>query len=93
VTDITFLRDQKLLETVEPKIDDDSEMRGKRHYKVEYDLVPMVKGRDLIYESRWPSSDALAKVESDRKRQRLEKHKFKQTAQISIAAAFMPGTS
>ncbi|KUJ10151.1 uncharacterized protein LY89DRAFT_596900 [Mollisia scopiformis] len=94
VTDITCLKDQNLLEIVEPETDHDGNLCGKRHYKVEYDLVPMIRGRDLIYETRWPSSDALARVENDRKkRRRLQKHEFKKTAQISIAAAFMPGTS
>lgn len=93
VTDITLLKTQNLLDIVEPKKDSEGETYGKRHYRVEYDLVPIIKGRDLIYESRWPSSDILAQVESDRKRRRLQKHEFKQTAQISIAAAFVPGTS
>lgn len=93
VTDVTSLKDRGLLEIVEPEMDDDGELCGNRHYKVEYDLVPMIKGRDLIYEARWPSSDSLSRTENDRrKRQRLEKYEFKQTAQISIAAAFLPGT-
>ncbi|CZR68305.1 uncharacterized protein PAC_18204 [Phialocephala subalpina] len=93
VTDVTSLKDRGLLEIVEPEMDDDGELCGNRHYKVEYDLVPMIKGRDLIYEARWPSSDSLSRTENDRrKRRRLEKYEFKQTAQISIAAAFLPGT-
>lgn len=93
MTDVTVLKNRNLLEIVEPRTESDGKVHGRRHCIVEYDLVPMIKGRDLIYEARWPSSDASATVESDRKRRRFEKYEFTRTAQISIAAAFMPGTS
>jgi len=37
-----------------PLITPESGMRGKPHYKVEFELVMIVNGRNLRYEARWP---------------------------------------
>jgi hypothetical protein len=77
ITNMTFLRGEgKILPTF-PVADDDGAVRGKVHYKVEYDLVPIVEGRNLRYEARYPANQ-FGKVQK--------------TGQISIAAAFKPGT-
>lgn len=93
VSDMTHLKNKNLLPIVEPQRDGEGELRGRRHYRIEYDIIPIVKGTDLIWEVGWPSSDTLKNVDSDRKRRRLEKYQFKQTAQLSLAPAFMPGTN
>jgi hypothetical protein len=48
---------------------------GQRHYRIEYELVMIINGRNLTYEARWPEGG--------------ETHG---KGQISIAAAFRPGT-
>lgn len=50
----------------------------KEYYQVTYDLVVVVEGRNLRYEAWYPSA---------------EDGTVQQAAQISIAAAFQPGTS
>ena len=49
---------------------------GKPYYKVEFQLAMIIDGRNLRYEARW-GPDGVAKG---------------QKGQISIAAAFEPGT-
>jgi len=71
VTDMTFLKTDGLISPMEPE---DGE-KGKRHYKVEYELVMIVDGRNLRYEVRYPAGGAV-----------------QSKGQISIAAAFVPGT-
>jgi hypothetical protein len=58
---------------------------------VEYDLVVIVEGRNLRYEARWPPMDHHDEI---RKRKRAGKSSFVvlETAQVSIASAFQPGT-
>ena len=51
--------------------------QGKVHYKVDYDLYAIVEGRNLRYEARYPAN---------------ESGKVQKAGQISIAAAFRPGT-
>lgn len=77
VVDKTRLRDEEIVLPIFPVPVDDGERRGKVHYKVEYDLVAIVKGKNLRYEARYPTNH-LGKVQK--------------TGQISIAAAFKPGT-
>ncbi|TVY93244.1 hypothetical protein LAWI1_G001604 [Lachnellula willkommii] len=48
VADMSFLRDKHIIQPIE---------RGrtwKRHYRIEYQLVMIVDGRNLRYEARWP---------------------------------------
>jgi len=77
IVDMTRLRDEGIILPIFPVPDEDREMRGKVHYKVEYDLVAIVEGRNLRYEARYPANH-LGQVQK--------------TGQISIAAAFKPGT-
>lgn len=50
---------------------------GQPHYKFEFDLVIMINGRNLTFEARWPAREPT---------------EVKVGGQVSIAAAFQPGT-
>ena len=69
---MTFLKTDGLIVPVEPEEGE----KGKRHYKVEYELVMIVDGRNMRYEARYPAGGAV-----------------QERGQISIAAAFLPGTN
>lgn len=79
------------MEIITPEADDDGVVRAKPHYRVEYDLVVIIEGRNLKYQARWPSTDNQEEV---RKRKRAGQSGFivLETAQVSIASAFRPGT-
>jgi hypothetical protein len=49
----------------------------RRHYKVEIQLVIIIEGRNLRFEARWPVGEDGQKMAE---------------GQVSIAAAFRPGT-
>jgi hypothetical protein len=68
---MTFLKTENLIQVVEPGPGEG----GKRHYRVEFELVMIIDGRNLRYEARYPAGGIV----QDR-------------GQISIAAAFEPGT-
>lgn len=68
---MTWLRDSKRLKPIESKSG-----RGKKHYRVDFELVASVEGRNLRYEARWKGPEGTEKVGK----------------QVSIAAAFKPGT-
>lgn len=53
ITDMTFLREEGKILPIFPVADHDGVIRGKPHYRVEHDLVPIVKGRNLRYEARY----------------------------------------
>jgi hypothetical protein len=74
VANMTFLRDQGLVQPVDPE----PGTIGKKHYKVEIELVMIVDGRNLRYEARWPVGG---------------RGRVQERGQISIAAAFEPGTN
>ena len=75
---MTFLREQNLIHPVLPKQDEDGVTRGKAHCLVEYDLFPIVEGCKVRYEARYPVG-IMGEVQK--------------AGQISIAAAFRPGTA
>lgn len=75
---MTFLRERGIILPTFPEQDDDGVTSGKVHYLVEYDLIPIVEGRNLRYEARYPPGE-LGEVQN--------------AGQISIAAAFQPGTA
>lgn len=79
VVDMTFLKTERRLQPVGPYPDSKS---GRRFYDVEFDLAMKVDGRNLKFEARWPrrkeGENALGQVQA--------------SGQISIAAAFLPGT-
>lgn len=77
VTDMTFLRDQGKIVPTYPEMQDGVAMKGQIHYEIQYDLVIVVEGRNLRYEARYPSGSSGKTLKS---------------GQISIAAAFKPGT-
>ncbi|KAH7305654.1 hypothetical protein BKA65DRAFT_443255 [Rhexocercosporidium sp. MPI-PUGE-AT-0058] len=98
VTDMTFLKDENMIELISPE--PDSQGIREPYYKIEYDLVPIIEKRNLRIEARWPasSSDDLDGDRSGmkpRKRRRNTQRNVnvRMTAQISIAATFEPGTS
>ena len=79
------------MEIIDPKPRNTGGLRGQPHYRVEYDLVAFVEGRNLRYEARWP---ALDRYEAGNKRKRDDEAGYVvlETAQVSIASAFQPGT-
>ncbi|PMD41330.1 hypothetical protein L207DRAFT_486961 [Hyaloscypha variabilis F] len=89
ITDVTSLRDEGHLDIIYPKPSDTNKLAP--HYKVEYALVVFVEGRNLRYEARWP---ALDHYEASNKRKRDDEAGYVvlETAQVSIASAFQPGT-
>ena len=92
VTDMSFLRDKGHIEITYPKPDKYGVVRGEPHYVIEYDLYVILDSRNLRYEARWPPLERGADQRVTRKRCTQQKAKVKQVAQVSIAAAFQPGT-
>jgi len=89
---MTFLKTKGLLKEWDPP-----KGSTKPYYKVEFDLVMIIQGRDLTYEARWPKK----KKETDsgepgEGQENLEDRfgppKARGNGQISITAAFEPGT-
>lgn len=91
VTDVTVLRDEGHLEIIYPTAGRDGVVHTKPHYRVVYDLVVIVEGRNLRYEARWPALDNDVEIKK-RKRAGKPKYLVLETAQVSIASAFLPGT-
>ena len=87
---MTFLRDKGHIGITYPETDDYGVPRGLPRYRVEYDIVVTVEGRNLRYEAIWTPKD---NDQRSKKRKRSDQHKFEvlQTAQVSIASAFQPG--
>ena len=82
---MTFLKDEKHIKAEPPS--EFSTFRGKRahnHYSVTFELVMIVDGRNLRYEARWPPRDFVEAANGQT---------VKATGQVSIAAAFKPGTA
>ena len=71
---MTWLRERRLIRAVGGQ-----NRQGKLHYRVMYDLVAFVEGRNLKYEARYPAGAG-------------GKAQVQKTKQVSIAAAFEPGT-
>jgi hypothetical protein len=69
---MTFLKTKKLIRAIRPEGG-----HGKRHYKVKFELVMIIDGRNLRYEARYPPGTGTVM----------------EYKQISIAAAFVPGTN
>jgi len=75
IIDMTRMRTENLIQPIYPKTDVDGVIRGKPHYKVEFDLFPIAEDRNLKYEARdIDTGEVLGR------------------GQVSIAAAFKPGT-
>ncbi|KAG4430982.1 hypothetical protein IFR05_013534 [Cadophora sp. M221] len=77
VVDMTYLRDEGHISPTIPEPNEYGVVLGRPHYRVTYDLVPVVEGRDLKYVAMYPASD---------------NGEVMKAGQISIAAAFNPGT-
>ena len=71
LVDMTFLKTKGLIKPVLP-----DSGTGKKFWKVEFEIVAYINGRNLKYEVRYP----------------IGGNKALKTAQVSIAAAFQPGT-
>lgn len=81
--DMTFLRDDGHIEPVLPS---EFSIKSRAPYwAVEFDLVMVVEGRSLHYEARWPPSGDEMRASQP---QKVHAH-----GQVSIAAAFKPGTA
>lgn len=52
-------------------------VKARKHYKVEFELCLIIEGRNLRFEARWPPGEGSRKMAE---------------GQVSIAAAFKPGT-
>jgi hypothetical protein len=90
-TDMSFLRDEGYIRITQPEINRWTQCpMGKPHYRVEYDIVVIVENRNLRYETRWPSRQAV--YASDQVLALPETPEVKQRGQLSLAAAFHPGT-
>ena len=68
---MTFLKAKGLIKPVLPDYG-----TGQKFWKVEFDIVVYINGRNLRYEVRYPVGG----------------NKAVKAAQVSIAAAFQPGT-
>lgn len=88
---MTFLKTDGHLEKFK------SEVSAKHYYRVEFDLVIIIQGRDLTFEARWPKKKKRA-IPGQREEEREDfgeefgPPKARGNGQISIAAAFEPGT-
>jgi hypothetical protein len=83
---MTFLRDENHIQLETPSAH--STYRGPKapkHWAVEFQLVMIIEGRNLRYEARWP----LPNTENHGPQGQTVQAK----GQISIAAAFLPGTA
>lgn len=69
--DMAYLVTEGLIDPIEPDGID-----ARRHYKIEFDLIMIVNGRNLRFEARWQRDGRSGGGHKD----------------ISIAAAFTPGT-
>lgn len=78
--DFTFLKDKKLIQAKKPPRR--SPHPGK-YWEIEYEVVMIIEGRSLKFMARWPVKEALKPG---------EKQYELGMKQISIAAAFTPGT-
>ena len=70
---MTFLRSRGLIQPTTTE----GGLSEKKHYKVEFELVMIIDGRNLRYEARWPIGEGS---------------QVQQKGQTCIAAAFIPGT-
>jgi len=68
---MTFLRDEEYISPTYPQAGE----KWQPHWKVEFELLMIIDGRNLRYEARWPAGGQV-----------------QDQGQISIAAAFDPGT-
>jgi hypothetical protein len=83
--DMTFLKDQGLIQPKLPSVWSRHLGSKKCHWEVTFDLVMIVDGRNLRYEARWPSSkDPEAAI---------HQQSVQGKGRICIAAAFKPGTA
>jgi hypothetical protein len=77
VSDMTFLRDDRLIRPRAPRPNADGMKQGMAHYEVTFDLVAIIECRNLRYEARYPANNS---------------GKVQKTKQVCIAAALKPGT-
>jgi hypothetical protein len=70
---MTFLKTQRIISPINP----DPDVKGSRHYRVDFVLVIIIDGRNLRFEARYPSGP---------------EGRVHTSGRFSIAAAFVPGT-
>lgn len=84
--DMTFLRDEGHIQPVAPSVFSTySGPKAPRHWAVQFELVMIIDGRNLRYEARWPPRGSPEAS--------VHNQKVLQSGQVSIAAAFKPGTA
>jgi hypothetical protein len=91
VVDMTFLRDENHIVPDPPPSFPSQTGKGTQgnraqgYWSVIFELVMIVDGRNLRYEARWPVSDTVDAA--------AHGQSIRAAGQISIAAAFKPGTA
>lgn len=85
IADMTFLKTEGRIKPEEPSESSTySNNPQKLYWAVHFELVMVVEGRNLRYEARWPLSKDLKEG---------ERQGIHAKGQVSIAAAFQPGTA
>jgi len=82
IADMTFLKTEEHIQLRYPK-----DFNGCGFYKVEFDLVMIVEGRNLKYEARWPQQKSIKRNAA------LGRPQVWGSGQLNITAAFVPGTN
>lgn len=83
---MTFLRDEGHIQPEPPSVFSTySGPKAPNHWRVTFELVMIIDGRNLRYEARWPPSKSPEASVHD---QRVHAK-----GQTCIAAAFKPGTA
>ncbi|KAF2181387.1 Hsp70 family protein-like protein [Zopfia rhizophila CBS 207.26] len=84
VTDLTFLKDERLIEPQLPSVFSTHSSLQEKHWEAHYEVAMIVEGRSIRFEARWPLKDNLKQGQ----KQRVLAMKL-----VGIAAAFQPGTA
>lgn len=61
---MTFLEKKRLIDTTQPEMDRFGSPLGQPHYRIEYDLVPIVEKRNLSWR-RDPPASASGEIDHD----------------------------
>lgn len=86
--DMTYLKDQQYhsITLSEPsEISAHFGKSNKKYWRVEFDLVMILDGRNLRFEARWPPAERVVQFG--------QAQSVQASKQICIAAAFKPGTA
>ncbi|KAF2707547.1 Hsp70 family protein-like protein [Pleomassaria siparia CBS 279.74] len=84
VADLTFLKDEGLIEPQLPSVYSTHSGLQKQHWEAHYEVAMIVEGRSIRFEALWPLKNNLKPGQN----QRVLAMKL-----VGIAAAFQPGTA